>query len=221
MYRFLDCYFSLFTFLQFLLNKYHLPPTVPQTILSTLYTYTILAMALVTKYFPNQALTIIRTGIDISNAYYLGDMVSIVVYNWSNWPFLIHHSLALYLFHLGSLGIFNLYAMTNFLFYIEVSNAVLNLHLLSRYTQTSFKRLLTITYVPYRTIAVPYTAYRILQSATTPQPIATFAFSAIVIMSYVYSYVLIKRYGWYINFYLYTAVAFFYEYLPRVFYFDV
>lgn len=220
-------YFTLFSILQYILQKYNLCEKIPVNTLvnhsiAIGYTYLILFMACLTRYLPWYADSIVMAGVHISNAYYTGDTLYIILYDLNEWPFLLHHGLTLYLYNLTMKGVFDYSILTSFLFYVEVSNSMLNIwNLAKKYypdKALDFTYYAVTTYVPYRTVVIPYFIYRILSTIKNNDYFyqSLLAFGALGIMSVWYSYLIVKRNGFCLSFTLCAGVLFFYELLPRI-----
>jgi len=220
-------YFTLFSILQYALQKYNFCEKIPVNTLvnhsiAIGYTYLILFMAFLTRYFPWYADGLVTLGMHISNAYYTGDCLYIIIYDLNYWPFLFHHGVTLYLYNLVMKGVFEYSVLTSFLFYIEVSNSVLNVWNLAKKYYPDKARDLTyyaiMTYVPYRTVVTPYFIYRILTTMKNHDYFyqALVAFGALGIMSVWYSYLIVKKNGLKISFTFCAGILFFYELLPRI-----
>lgn len=122
--------------------------------------------------------------------YFVYDTMYIIVKAHEQWPYIIHHLLSIYIGTMFTRGNIPQSAMIPYILNIELSNIVFVFYSYNGEPK-SLLFPLCITYVPLRTFVLTYTTRAMIVS--TSDLFLKISCSALLVMSYIYSGLLIKK----------------------------
>lgn len=180
------------------------PTVVSQNIISTINALTIVILKSAYQWLGQSYYqTLMRQGLVVCMSYFLYDTVLICLYEWSQYPFIIHHTIALIIAYGIRDGVFGELISTNYISYIELSNLFLGVWDICRRSKAEpvpgllydlITPLNALTYIPIRTVGLSILTYQMIASLRTHVLFYKTLLILILLMSYFFSYKLSNIY---------------------------
>lgn len=170
------------------------PKVVAQYMQGIIHVLTVMCCRLMMAYFPEHEDIIYTNCRAFCVSFFIFDALFIIIYDLSQWQYIPHHVVSILIGYYAPYFISDPQSLTNYMFYIELSNVFLAVWDLSRKNKATLRHVydtltpfFAITYVPIRMFYTPIVTYVLFKSLTAYSGLVSVGLVFIMSMSFYFS----------------------------------